>query len=145
MKYFSGCYHRLTHDKNIVNFWNSWYIQFNAGLCLSCLQVLLILCLPTPSVPNFLSFFPWTHFPEAFSEFRIYHNAGIMIALNYRPKRMTVYLNIPLKPLMLSFKNWQKRVSLSYRQTEILLTHVCVLAKGINFKRRKIVDRKWQM
>ena len=58
---------------------------------------------------------------------------------------MTVYLNIPFKPLMLSFKNWQKRISLSYCQTEILLTDVCVLAKGINFKRRKIVDRKWQM
>ena len=45
---------------------------------------------------------------------------------------MTVYLNISLKPLMLSSQKSPKRVSLSYRQTKILPMSMC-LPKELTF------------
>ena len=66
-------------------------------------------------------------------KFRIYYGTEIMFALNYRPKIMTVYLDIPLKPLMLSFKLRLTKESFPIMSSIENFTDVCALAKGINF------------
>ena len=66
-------------------------------------------------------------------KFRIYCDTEIMFALNYRPKIMTVYLDIPLKPLMLSFKLTLTKESFPIMSSIENFTDVCALAKGINF------------
>ena len=46
---------------------------------------------------------------------------------------MTVYLDIPLKPLMLSFKLTLTKESFPIMSSIENFTDVCALAKGINF------------
>ena len=66
-------------------------------------------------------------------KFRIYCDTEVMFVLNYRPKRMTVYLDIPLKPLMLSFKLKLTKESFPIISSIENFTDVWALAKGINF------------
>ena len=66
-------------------------------------------------------------------KFRIYCDTEIMFVLNYRPKRMTVYLDILLKPLMLSFKLKLTKESFHIISSIENFTDVWALAKGINF------------